>query len=133
VGPTDQTWNTPPLSTPSQEAGTSYRRGIAALIAGISHADELLAEAVAIDPNFYLARVGVAAANAVAGQRYAAPARTPRIRRGEAQHGEIVEAAFVGDRERAAELRREHLLEYPGDLLIVWLIVWLPACRPGSD
>ena len=115
------TWRTPPHSTRSIEAAPSSRRGIAAHVAGLSHADELLAEAVAADPNFFLARVGAAAANVVAGQPYAAPVRTPGILRGEAQHGEIVEAAFAGDPRRATELRREHLLEYPGDLLIVWL------------
>jgi DNA-binding GntR family transcriptional regulator len=123
----DRTWDTPPLSTTSAEAATRYRRGIAALVAGISHAEDLLAEAIAIDPDFHLARIGIAVANAVAGQAYAAPMPTRRPLRGERQHGEIVEAALAGDRHHAADLRREHLLEYPGDLLIVWL----PALRPS--
>lgn len=129
VQPDDSTWDTPPLSTTSTEAATRYRRGIAALVAGIDHAEDLLAEAIAIDPDFHLARIGKAVAQAAAGQRYAAPVPTRRPRRGERQHAEIVEAALTGDRHRAADLRREHLLEYPGDLLIVWLPT-LAALRP---
>jgi DNA-binding GntR family transcriptional regulator len=125
----DRTWDSPPLSTTSAEAATCYRRGIAALVAGISHAEELLAEAVAIDPDFHLARIGVAAAQAAAGQPYVAPVPTRRPLRGERQHGEIVGAALAGDRRHAADLRREHLLEYPGDLLIVWLPA-LPSPPP---
>ena len=41
--------------------------------------------------------------------------------RGERQHVEVVHAALSGDTCRADDLRREHLLEYPGDLLVVWL------------
>jgi DNA-binding GntR family transcriptional regulator len=124
----DRTWDAPPLSTTSAEAASRYRRGIAALVAGIDHAEDLLAEAVAIDPDFHLARIGIAVARAAAGQAYVAPAPPPARRplRGERQHGEIVEAALTGDRRHAADLRREHLLEYPGDLLVVWL----PAFRP---
>jgi hypothetical protein len=33
----------------------------------------------------------------------------------------VVAAAFDGDPWHAADLRREHLLDYPGDVLIVWL------------
>lgn len=128
----DRTWDAPPLSTTSAEAASRYRRGIAALVAGIDHAEDLLAEAVAMDPDFHLARIGIAVARAVAGQAYVAPTPPPtpgparRLLRGERQHGEIVEAALTGDRRHAADLRREHLLEYPGDLLVVWL----PAFRP---
>jgi len=114
-------WPAPPLSTTSREAATRYRRGIAALVAGIGFAHELLAEAVADDPDFYLAWIGIAVAWAAAGRPYDAPRPRGRPLRGERQHAEIVEAALAGDRAHAADLRREHLLEYPGDLLIVWL------------
>ena len=119
--PNDDAWNTPPLSTASRDAEIRYRRGVAALVAGLSHADDLLEEAVGIDPDFFLARVGVAVAKTAAGQPYAAPVPTSRVLRGERQHAEIVHAELSGNRRHAADLRREHLLEYPGDLLIVWL------------
>ena len=51
----------------------------------------------------------------------ARPTDPSMLSRPERQHCEIVRAAFEGDLERAAELRRTHLLEYPGDVLIVWL------------
>ena len=74
-----------------------------------------------IDPGFFLGRVGVAVGEAVAGRGWVAVTATTRLTRGERQHGEVVAAAIGGDPQRAADLRREHLLEYPGDLLIVWL------------
>lgn len=127
----DRAWAVPPLSTTSNEAETRYRRGIAALVAGISHAEDMLAEAVAIDPDFHLARIGIAVAQAAAGQPYVAPVPTRRPLRGERQHGEIVEAALTGDHRHAVDLRREHLLEYPGDLLVVWLptLLMVPPAR----
>jgi hypothetical protein len=121
VPPDEQTWTAPPLSTASREAEIRYRRGVAALVAGLSHAGDLLDEAVAIDPNFTLARIAAAVAKASAGQPYAPAVQTGRLLRGERQHAEIVEAELTGDRRHAADLRREHLLEFPGDLLIVWL------------
>ena len=119
--PDEQTWSAPPLSTPSREAETRYRQGVAALVAGLSQAEDLLDEAVAIDPDFFLARIAAAVAKASDDRPYAAPAPTGRLLRGERQHTEIVEAELAGDRRHAADLRREHLLEFPGDLLIVWL------------
>ena len=125
---TDQTWNTPPLSSGNRLAVACYRRGIAELVTATGHAAELLAEAVAIDPTFFVAQVGAAVADVVAGRPYRRPLPALRPLRGERQHGEIVDAELGGDRRRAADLRREHLLEYPGDLLIVWLpALHLPA------
>ena len=43
------------------------------------------------------------------------------LTRGERQHQEIIRAALRGDVAHAADLRRVHLLEFPGDVLIVWL------------
>jgi hypothetical protein len=121
VGTHDHGWDSPPLSTTSNAAIVLYRRGIAALVAGLDHAEETLADAIAVDNEFYVARVGLAAVRAATGQAYIAPHPTRAARRGERQHGEIVAAALTGDGRHAADLRREHLLEYPGDLLIVWL------------
>ena len=111
----------PSLSTSSAEAVGCYRRGIAELVAGTGNAESLLAEALAIDPMFLLAGIGAAVAQVVAGQPYSRARRGHRPLRGEGQHAEIVDVAFMGDATRAAYLRREHLLEFPGDLLIVWL------------
>lgn len=125
-----RSWTSLPLSTESEEAESCYRRGIAALVAGLADAEELLDEAITLDPRFFVAHVGLAAARAVAGEPYTPPARTVEIRRGERQHAEIVEAEFSGQHARAVALRGEHLHEYPGDLLIVWLPA-LRAQRPA--
>ena len=124
--PTERGWTPPPLSTTSTDALDRYHRGIAALVAGLSHAEELLDEAAAIDPGFFLAHLGVTVARAATGHPYTVPIRPPRLLRAERQHAEIVETQLAGHRRRAADLRQEHLIEYPGDLLIVWL----PALQP---
>jgi hypothetical protein len=121
VRPDDEAWNPPPLSTANRTASASYRHGIAALVAGAPDAEDLLGEAVATDPTFVLASIGLAVAKTVAGHPFVPPEWTTGMLRGERQHAEIVEAALTGDDRRSSDLRREHLLEYPGDLLIVWL------------
>jgi hypothetical protein len=126
-----QTWPPPPLSTDCAAAEASYRRGIAALVAGVADAEASLADAIVIDPDFFLARVGVATARALAGEPYRPPPKSADILRGERQHAEVIQSAFGGHR-RADHLRREHLLEYPGDILIVWLPVLLSPPAPWA-
>lgn len=108
-------------STDDADALASYRAGIAALVAGAPSARALLAEAVTIDPGFFLGRVGMAVGEVIAGRPYVPVTAATGLTRGERQHAEVVGTAFGGDPQHAADLRREHLLEYPGDLLIVWL------------
>jgi hypothetical protein len=129
----DETWDPPPLSAADRRARACYRLGIAALVAGASGADELLREAVAIEPTFVLACVGLAVANVVAGDPYEPPGWTTALLRGERQHAEIVETALTGDAARSSDLRREHLLEYPGDLLIAWLPALHHAASRWND
>jgi hypothetical protein len=114
-------WPAPALTAISSEAIVCYRRGIAALVAGTAYADTLLAAALAADPDFYLSRLGLSVAHTVVGRPFVAPPSTSKITRGERQHAEIVRSTFAGAVRHANDLRREHLLEYPGDLLIVWL------------
>jgi hypothetical protein len=120
-------WKTPPLSTSSLTAARQYREGIAALVSSRAHADRLLAAAVTADPSFVLARVGLAVSRTLAGGPYLPPdVPFGSVERGERQHAEIVGAWLRGEARRAADLRREHLLEFPGDVLVVWLPA-LPA------
>jgi hypothetical protein len=121
-------WPPFPLSTPSDEAQSLYWRGVVALIAGATHARALLDDALAADPFFYLARIAVATSMALEGCPYRAPATTVRTHRSERQHAEIIDQHFAGRCRRAADLRREHILEYPTDLLVVWL----PAPRTSE-
>jgi hypothetical protein len=127
-------WESPPLTTTSVEATILYRDGIAALVTGLSDAARLLDQAVEHDPGFLLAHVGVAVTRVVGGGTYSPPATTTgRAGRGERQHAEIVATALAGDRRRADDLRREHLLEYPGDVLIVWLPTLCPPPGRGPS
>jgi hypothetical protein len=122
-------WEAPPLSTKSVDAAIRYRDGIAALVSGRADADVALAAAVALDPAFLLALVGLAVQRATRGASYSPPPVHPGVSRGERQHAEVVLSTFGDDHRHAADLRREHLVEYPGDLLIVWLpVLQLSAC-----
>jgi hypothetical protein len=114
------------------EAARAYGRGVADLVAGIGRASRHLDRAVALDPGFLLAHVGLAVARAGAGPPVDPPEPVRAVSRGERQHAELVVAALAGTpsgMRRAASLRREHLAEYPGDLLVVALPLLVPGWR----
>jgi hypothetical protein len=98
-------------------------------VSGRADADELLDAALLLDPDFLLARVGRAACDVAAGASYVPPAPDLGVGRGERQHAELVATMLHGDCAHARDLRREHLLEYPGDLLIVWLPMLVCTAR----
>ena len=114
-------WPPPSLTTADPDAVLLYQEGINDLVAGGAHARSLLGDAVGLDPTFTLAGVALAVADAVAGARFTPPAVTTGLSRGERQHVEVVRASFSEDLRHARDLRREHLAEFPGDLLVVWL------------
>jgi hypothetical protein len=120
-------WRTPELSSSVAAAIASHREGVTALVAGASHAIGSLEAAVAADPGFEVARVDLALARCAAGYGYDAPPDRCAPTRAERHHIEIVDAICRGEAARAMDLRREHLLEYPGDLLIVWAPLVIPA------
>jgi hypothetical protein len=114
-------WASPLPSTTNADARAAYHDGLAALIAGSGHADALLRAAVERDPELLLARVALGVAGVLSGRCYEAPPRPPAATRAERQHAEVVHTALCGDPAHADDLRREHLSEFPGDLLVVWL------------
>ena len=89
-------WRTPTLSTTVDLAVASYRRGLAAMVAGASQARTSLQEAVASDPGFHLAHVGLAAAAVVDGHAFARPPDPPSLTRAERHHVEIEACASKG-------------------------------------
>ena len=113
-------WSTPTLSTASAEAAERYRDGIAALVSGAPHAGHLLDAAIAADDGFVLAHVARGVVDVMSGERFPVVA-DGETTRGERQHAEVVRTTLAGDLGRGRDLRREHLLEFPGDLLIVCL------------
>lgn len=110
-------WRAPELSTYSVTAIDHYTDGVAALAAGAAHAGAYFDAAVAADPLFALAHVGVAV---VHGRAVVVPEGAP-MNRAERHHAETVRAWLGGDAGHGRDLRREHLLEFPGDLLVVVL------------
>ena len=132
VGPHAVRWAGLPLSTTSDQAAARYRDGVAALVAGLATSGHLLAAAVDADPDFVLAHVARAVSEFAAGGPYRPAHSSRNMQRGERQHVEIVNTALAGIATRAADLRREHLLEFPGDLLIVWLPVLQPRRDPEA-
>ncbi len=111
-------WCTPELSTPVGEAAVAYQVGVAALVADLPGARSSLARAVTLDDDFLLAHVALAATE---GRSYRSARRTASASRPERQHAEVVARFFGSDPAGALDLRREHLAEFPGDLLVVWL------------
>jgi hypothetical protein len=121
-------WPVPPLSSDVPAAIESYRAGIAALVAGGSSAEALLRRCTGLDPDFFLGHLALAVCLAHAGAPFTCEPPTRPLSRPERQHGEIVRAAYGEAPAHALDLRREHLLEFPGDLLVVWL----PCARRRS-
>jgi hypothetical protein len=88
------------------------------------------AEAVALDPGFALGYAGLAVANDDNGGEPGTTAhaitqarrRTRGISRRERQHVAIVDQALTGHLARASGLAREHLLEFPGDVMVLHVV-----------
>lgn len=112
------------VSTRSDESARAYARGVDLLV-GLSHdAVSMLRFAVESDPHFELARVALACALAAAGMPPEAtrcdctPLSCRASTRRERQHIEVIRLVLGGERERAAVLGREHLREFPNDIVV---------------
>ena len=98
-------WLQPTLSTVSADAGRHYRDGIVDLVARAAHHRSLLLAAIAADPDFHLARLALAVADAEAGRPFEVPSLAGRLTRGERQHTEIVGRHLADDVGRCHDLR----------------------------
>ncbi|MEO5902285.1 MAG: hypothetical protein ABIR68_19435 [Ilumatobacteraceae bacterium] len=116
------------VSTPSAVSATAYGQGVELLIGSSAEAVSVLRVAVESDPHFELARVALACALAAAGMPEEAlrcdcpPLSCRACTRRERQHIEVVRLVLSGERERAAVLGREHLREFPNDILVVYTL-----------
>ena len=126
-------WATPLPSTTNPAALAAYHDGLTALIAGNGHAEAMLRAAVEGDPDLLLADVALGVARVLRGLPYEVPPLPTTTTRAERQHAEVVRTTLCGDPAHAADLRREHLSEFPGDLLVVWLptVATRPPTRDG--
>ena len=116
------------VSTPSGASAASYVQGVELLVGLSPEAVSMLRAAVETDPHFALARVALAYALAAAGmppeasQSDCSPLSCRASTRRERQHIEVVRMMLSGQRERAAVLGREHLREFPGDVLVAHIL-----------
>lgn len=116
------------VSTLSDRSAAAYARGVELLMGFSPEAVVVLRAAVESDPHFELAQVALACALAAAGIPAEAPQcdRSPLSRRAstrrERQHIEVVRMVLNGERERAAVLGREHLHEFPEDMLVAHIL-----------
>jgi hypothetical protein len=116
------------VSTLSAASASAYGQGVELLVGLSPDAISVLRVAIESDPHFELARVALACALAAAGT----PAETPRCEcsplschastRRERQHIEVVRLVLSGERDRAAVLGREHLREFPRDILVAHIL-----------
>jgi hypothetical protein len=114
-------WPPPPVASRDRAAVGRYEVAVAALVAGAPHAGPLLDELVAMHADFALGQAARAVRARQRGVPFVEPVVTAGLTRAERQHLEVVRTWLAGDAVRATDLRREHLAEFPGDLLIVWL------------
>jgi len=113
------------ISTEVAAAAHAYSLGVQLLITSAAGSGVLLRAAVAADPQFALARVALVLAvdaGAIGADGAACEdglATRPEVMtRRERQHVEVIRLVLSGERERAAVLGREHLREFPGDVLV---------------
>ena len=117
------------VSTSSDVSATAYVEGVELLVRLSPEAMTPLRASVESDPHFELARVALACALAAAGMPpeesrcdcwpHSCRASTRRER----QHAEVIRLVLSGERVRAAVLGREHLHEFPNDILIAHILM----------
>ena len=117
------------ITTDAASAAYAYSRGIQLLITSPVDAEALLRAALAADPNFELATVALALAvdtRGLAAEHHECGDRTATTFAGatrrERQHIEVIRLVLSGERERAAVLGREHVREFPNDVLVAHVL-----------
>lgn len=115
-----------PLSTASDAARTAYDRGVAHFLAATWGATDAFETAIAADPRFALAHVGLARARMMAGDmagakaaQAAAEALSGEVTDREAAHIAAVSALVSGDAGLARARVRAHALDFPRDVMVV--------------
>ena len=117
------------ITTDAAFAAHAYSRGVQLLLTSPDDAEAFLRDAVSADPHFALARValdlavnarGLAAEDHECADR--ADTTSLRATRRERQHIEVIRLVLSGERERAAVLGREHVREFPTDVLVAHVL-----------
>jgi hypothetical protein len=117
------------VSTKSFASAVAYTRGLDLLLVSSPEAESALRIAVEADSDFVLARVALACAlvtadkpaeSALCDRSLGSAAIAPTRR--ERQHIEVIRLVLSGERDRAAVLGREHLREFPSDILVAHVL-----------
>jgi hypothetical protein len=115
-----------PLSTQSPRARDAYVEAVERMLCAQPGIEALLEQALAIDPRFALARMALARAQQMHGHGAQARATTAQasipdagLERRERSHLAALERVVLGDGAGAMRAIREHLDEWPRDLLVM--------------
>ena len=115
-----------PLSTSSEAAALAYTEGVDRFLAARAGAEDCFEGAVAADPAFALAHVGLGRSLQVLGKGARAQEAAARARalsasadRRERRHVEALALAVAGQGGRALALVREHVAEFPRDAMVL--------------
>jgi hypothetical protein len=123
------------ISTKHPAAARSYITGLELLLSSSPDAEQAFRHATTVDPIFGLAWIALAVATSTEGPETecnhcadrAAASLTGSTRR-ERQHIEVIRMLLAGDHRRATVLGREHLREFPTDLLVAHALAsWNPG------
>jgi tetratricopeptide (TPR) repeat protein len=119
-----------PLTSASPRAVEAYRAGVDRILLAVPGADQAFEEALAADPGFALAAIGLARTHQVHGRIPEAQAAGARARalaggltRRERQHVAAVGTLLDGDARGALAAVRAHVGEFPRDALVLSLAV----------
>jgi tetratricopeptide (TPR) repeat protein len=120
-----------PISTGSVMAAVAYREGIDLTLAAWPGAAAALQAAVAADPTFALPHIALARIHATYGEREAARAAAATARRlvaasgteREAGHVEAIALTVEGQSAKALQQTLGHLDSWPGDALVLSLLL----------
>lgn len=112
------------LSTASADATRAYVEGVDRFLAAHAGPEECFDRAIIADPGFALAHIGLARSLQLQGRGALAQAAAARARdlggsldRRERQHVEALGLAVAGQGARALALIREHVAEFPRDVM----------------
>ena len=115
-----------PLSTSSEAAALAYAEGVDRFLAAQAGAEDCFEGAVAADPAFALAHVGLGRSLQVLGEGARAQAAAARARtwsasadRRERRHVEALALSVAGQGGAALDLVREHVAEFPRDAMVL--------------
>jgi hypothetical protein len=119
-----------PLSSDSARAVEAYRAGVDRILLAVPGADRAFENALAADPGFALAAIGLARTHQIHGRIAEAKAAAARARsltggisRRERQHVEAIGVLLDGDAKGALAAVRAHVAEWPRDAIVLSLAV----------